>query len=48
MRVFDDHSDQLFSYVLLKDRIHGKHPLRLIRDVVNDCLSRMSSDFGRL
>ena len=48
MRGFDDHSDQLFSYVSLEDRIHGKHPLRLIRDVVNDCLLRMLSDFGRL
>ena len=48
MRGFDDQSDQLFSYVSIEDKIHAKHPLRLIREVVNDCLSAMSTDFDAI
>ena len=48
MRGLDDQGDQLFSYVSIEDKTHRKHPLRLIRAVVNDCLSGMSSDFDAL
>lgn len=48
MRGSDDQSDQLFSYVSIEDKIHEKHPLRLIRGVVNDCLSGMSAEFDAL
>lgn len=45
----EDRSDgQLFSYVSIEERIHAKHPLRLIREVVNDCLSSMSGEFAAL
>ena len=45
MRGDDRRSDQLFSYVSIEDRVHAKHPLRLIREVVNDVLSSLSRDF---
>ena len=48
MRGFDDASDRLFSYVSIEDKLHAKHPLRLIHEVVNDCLSGMSGDFDAL
>lgn len=48
MRGDDRMNGQLFSYVSVEDRIHAKHPLRLIREVVNDCLASMSGDFDAL
>jgi len=48
MRGEDTGNTQLFSYVSIEDRIHAKHPLRLIREVVNDALASMSADFDRL
>lgn len=45
MRGDDGENTQLFSYVSVESRIHAKHPLRLIREVVNDALALMSSDF---
>ncbi len=44
MRGFDDRSDELFSYVSKEDRLHRKYPLRLIREVVDDCLAGLSPD----
>ena len=45
----EDRSDgQLFSYVSVEDRIHAKHPLRLIREVVNEALASMSVAFDGL
>jgi len=48
MRGEDGDNSQLFSYVSIEDRIHAKHPLRLIREVVNDALAGMNADFDGL
>lgn len=48
MRGNDQKSKELFSYVDIESRIHAKHPLRLIREVVNDALLRLSPEFTRL
>lgn len=54
MRGSDAVTGSLFSYVDLEDRVPAKHPLRLIREIVNEVLialdadfSAMYSDFGR-
>lgn len=46
MRGSDSRSGDLFSYVDLDARVPKRHPLRLIRDIVNDVLAGMSSDFS--
>ncbi|MGR3197599.1 MAG: IS5/IS1182 family transposase, partial [Paracoccus sp. (in: a-proteobacteria)] len=38
----------LLSYVDLEDRIPAKHPLRKIRQLVNDALFSLNSKFDRL
>lgn len=38
-------SGSLFSYVALEDRISALHPLRNIRQVVNDALAGLDADF---
>jgi len=48
MRGDDKTKLELFSYVSIEDRIHAKHPLRLIRDVVNDALGALSGDFDAM
>jgi transposase len=48
MRGSDQHSGSLFSYVDLEARVPKDHPLRAIRDIVNDALSELSSDFAVL
>lgn len=48
MRGTDKGQDQLFSYISIEDRIHAKHPLRLIREVVNDALDGLSADFDSM
>ena len=48
MRGEDQSSGRLFSYVDLEDRVPAKHPLRLIRGIVNDVLASMSGEFERL
>jgi transposase len=48
MRGSDQHSGSLFSYVDLEARVPKDHPLRAIRDIVNDSLSELSSDFAVL
>lgn len=45
MRGTDEASGSLFSYIDLEERIPAHHPLRKIRQVVNDALSSMSTDF---
>ena len=45
MRGQDQMSGQLFSYVDLEERVPAKYPLRLIREIVNDVLASLSSDF---
>ena len=46
MRCEDRHSGSLFSYVDLEARVPGDHPLRLIREILNEVLAEMSSDFA--
>lgn len=48
MRGSDLVSGSLFSYVDLDERIPSHHPLRKIRQIVNDALSSMDADFDRL
>ena len=48
MRGSDQHSGSLFCYVDLEARVPKDHPLRAIRDIVNDALSELSSDFAVL
>lgn len=48
MRGTDETSGSLFSYVDLEDRIPAKHPLRKIRQVVNDALVSLDPEFDRL
>ncbi|MFG6543500.1 IS5 family transposase [Sulfitobacter sp. M22298] len=54
MRGADETSGLLFSYVDLEERIPARHPLRKIRQVVNDALASLDgafealyTDFGR-
>ena len=54
MRGTDDVSGSLFSYVDLEERIPVRHPLRKIRQVVNEALASLDAelealctDFGR-
>lgn len=48
MRGDDGKSGSLFSYVDLDDRVPKRHPLRLIRTIVNDVLAGFSADFSSL
>ena len=48
MRGSDKRSSELFSYVDLEDRIPEKHPLRLIRTIVNEVLATLNAEFAAL
>jgi transposase len=48
MRGSDVVSGALFSYVDLEDRIPAKHPLRLVRAVVNEVLAALDADFSAM
>ena len=48
MRGTGETSGSLFSYVDLEDRIPARHPLRKIRQVVNDALASLDADFEGL
>ena len=48
MRGSDERSSELFSYVDLEDRIAAKHPLRLIRTIVNEVLTTLNAEFAAL
>ncbi len=48
MRGTDETSGSLFSYVDLEERIPERHPLRKIRQVVNDALASLDADFEAL
>ncbi len=48
MRGTDETSGSLFSYVDLEDRIPARHPLRKIRQVVNDALVSLDGEFVAL
>jgi transposase len=48
MRGSDVVSGSLFSYVDLEDRVPAKHPLRLIREIVNEVLLALDADFSAM
>lgn len=48
MRGSDETSGSLFSYVDLEERIPTRHPLRKIRQVVNDALVSLDAEFAAL
>lgn len=48
MRGTDEASGSLFSYVELEARIPARHPLRKIRQVVNDALASLDGEFEAL
>lgn len=48
MRGTDETSGALFSNVDLEERIPARHPLRKIRQVVNDALASLDADFEAL
>jgi hypothetical protein len=47
MRGSDERTGELFPYVDLEKRVPAKHPLRLVRSVVNDVLAALDSDFSK-
>src|ERR671930_2545148 len=48
MRGSDTTTGSLFSYVDLEHRVPARHPLRLIRAVVNEALATLDAEFARL
>ena len=48
MRGTDEASGSLFSYVDLAKRIPASHPLRKIRQIVNDALTSLDTEFDAL
>ena len=44
MRGSDERSGELFSYVDLERRVPGSHPLRAIRQVVNEALAGIGAE----
>ena len=48
MRGTDAASGSLFSFVDLEERIPARHPLRKIRQVVNEALASLDAEFGAL
>jgi transposase len=48
MRGSDETSGALFSYVDLEERIPARHPLRKVRQIVNEALASLDGDFERL
>ena len=48
MRGSDERSGDLFSYVDLEDRIPARHPLRVIRRIVNEVLVALDGEFSKI
>lgn len=48
MRGTDEVTGSLFSYVDLEERIPVRHPLRKVRQIVNDALASLDAEFDRL
>ena len=48
MRGTDEASGSLFSYVNLEERIPAGHPLRKVREIVNEALASLDAEFDRL
>jgi len=43
-----DYRSRLFSHVRLKSRVPRKHPLRKMREMVDEALEGMSADFDEM
>ena len=48
MRGSDQRTGALFSFVDLDERVPKRHPLRKIRQIVNEALVALDADFSRL
>ena len=48
MRGSDERSGELFSYVDLEERVPARHPLRLIRRIVNEVLVALDGEFAKI
>ena len=48
MRGSDERSGDLLLYVDLEDRVPAKHPLRLIRRIVNEVLVALDGEFAKI
>jgi transposase len=48
MRGSDERTGALFSFVDLEERVPAKHPLRKIRQIVNDALATLDGEFSKL
>ena len=48
MRGTDEVSGSLFSYVDLEERVPARHPLRKVRQIVNDALTSLDAEFDLL
>ena len=48
MRGSDERAGALFSYVDLEARVPAVHPLRAIREIVNQALGELSPTFARI
>jgi transposase len=48
MRGSDERTGSLFSYVDLENRVPAKHPLRVIRCIVNDVLAALDGEFAKI
>jgi transposase len=47
MRGSDERTGELFSYVDLEKRVPARHPLQLVRRVVNEVLATLDSNFSK-
>jgi transposase len=48
MRGTDAATGSLFSYLNLEERVPARHPLRKVREIVNDALASRDAEFDRL
>ena len=48
MRGSDERTGSLFSFVDLEERVPERHPLRKIRQIVNDALATLDAEFSKL
>jgi hypothetical protein len=48
MRGSDERSGELFSYIDLEERVLERHPLRLIRRIVNEVLVALDGEFAKI
>ena len=48
MRGSDEQSGSLFSFIDMEARVPQRHPLRKIRQIVNEALAALDGDFSQL